>query len=77
MKEINIENKQKYLDDNYPFVGTPKLTDQKQCIHCEKIITIGDYKVIQVDKEVEFICCPNAPECNGTVIDWMDIDCEQ
>jgi hypothetical protein len=22
----------------------------------------------------EFICCPNAPDCDGTVIDWFPAD---
>ncbi|MDP3914008.1 MAG: hypothetical protein Q8R96_09760 [Bacteroidota bacterium] len=74
MQEIIIENKQKYLDENYPFVDIPKLSDQKLCIHCDKVIKVVDYKVIQIKSGHEFICCPNAPECNGTVIDWIDID---
>jgi hypothetical protein len=45
MKEIKIEDKQKYLEENYPFTNPPKLTDKKRCIHCKKEITIGDYKV--------------------------------
>lgn len=46
MQEIIIENKQKYLDENYPFTDTPNLSDQKLCIHCDKVIKVGDYKVI-------------------------------
>lgn len=74
MEEIIITNKKKYLDDNYPFVGTPKLTDKKRCIHCNEIITVGDFKVYKINNEVELIYCPNAPECNGTLIDWIDLD---
>lgn len=74
MKEIIIENKEKYLTDNYPFEETPKLTDQKRCIHCDSIITVGDYKVFKDKSGFEFICCPNAPECDGTVIDWVHTD---
>ena len=33
MQEVVIKNKQKYLDDNYPFEDAPKLTDKKPCIH--------------------------------------------
>ena len=73
MKEIIIKDKQKYLQDNYPFEGVPKLTDKKHCIHCDNDIVVGDYKVFLEDGE-EFIYCPNAPECDGTVIDWMDIE---
>ena len=73
MKEIIIKDKQKYLQENFPFDGDLKLTDKKHCIHCDKDIIIGDFKVFLVGGD-EFICCPNAPECNGTVIDWMDIE---
>ena len=74
MKELLITDKQKYLEENYPFVNVPKLTDQKRCIHCDSIITVKDYKVF-VDKDgEEYIYCPNAPECNGTVIDWIEPD---
>ena len=74
MKEIIIEDKQKYLEKNYPFEDTPKLTDEKQCIHCGRIITVGDFKVFKDKDGEEFIYCPNAPDCNGTVIDWFNID---
>jgi hypothetical protein len=71
MEEMIIKNKQKYLEDNYPFKGTIRLTDKKRCIHCNKIIIVGDYKVNKAEDGFEFICCPNAPDCNGTVIDWF------
>lgn len=74
MKEINISDKQKYLDENYPFVDIPKLTDKKRCIHCEKIIVVGDFKVFKDKSGDEYIFCPNAPECNGTLIDWFPVD---
>jgi hypothetical protein len=74
MEEVLIKNKQKYLNDNYPFEDIPKLTDKKRCIHCDAVITVGDYKVFKDKRGDEFISCPNAPSCNGTVIDWFDID---
>ncbi|MFT3704621.1 MAG: hypothetical protein QM802_19810 [Agriterribacter sp.] len=73
MKEILIEDKQSYLDANYPFEDVPQLTDKKHCIHCDKDITVGDYKVFIDEDGDEFISCPNAPECDGTVIDWGKI----
>jgi hypothetical protein len=33
---------------------------------------VGDFKVFADEEEFEYICCPNAPDCDGTVIDWMD-----
>jgi len=74
MKEIEIKDKEKYLEDNYPFEGIPHLTDKKRCIHCNEIITVGDFKVYKDNSGFEFICCPHAPECDGSVIDWIDLD---
>lgn len=74
MDEIIIKNKQKYLNDNYPFEDAPKLTDKKRCIHCDEIIKVGDFKVFKDKQGEEFIYCPNAPECDGTVIDWFNHD---
>ncbi|MGV3686186.1 MAG: hypothetical protein ACO1NS_11205 [Daejeonella sp.] len=74
MEEIIVNNKQKYLQDNYPFDDVPALTDKKKCIHCGTIITVGDYKVFNDDIGQELIFCPNAPDCDGTVIDWFDVD---
>ena len=75
MKEIIIIDKQKYLNENYPFEEIPKLTDTRLCIHCNKIITVEDFKVFKEEDEdsFEYICCPNTPECNGTLIDWMEV----
>lgn len=74
MKEINITDKQKYFEEHYPFVNPPKLEDKKRCIHCERVIIVGDFKVFKDRRGDEFICCPNAPECDGTLIDWFDLD---
>ena len=72
MNELKIENKQEYFDQNYPFEDPPKLTDQKRCIHCDNIITVGDFKVFKDKEGEEYICCPNAPDCDGSVIDWIN-----
>lgn len=75
---IEVKDKLKYLKKHYPFEDVPSLLDKKLCIHCDQIITVGDYKV-QVEynfftgKEEEYIVCPNAPECSGTLIDWISV----
>lgn len=74
MEELLIANKQEYLEDNYPFVDIPKLTDRKRCIHCDTVFVVEDFKVYKNKTGDEFICCPNAPECSGTVIDWFDLE---
>lgn len=72
MKEVEIEDRQKYLTENYPFEEVPKMHDKKRCIHCDSIIVVGDYKVFVDEGGEEYIYCPNAPKCNGTIIDWID-----
>ncbi|MEJ0029738.1 MAG: hypothetical protein WDO15_04930 [Bacteroidota bacterium] len=74
MTELKVEDKQKYLNKNYPFPNPPKLTEMRECIHCNNIFTVGDFKVFQDDEGQEYICCPHAPECDGTVIDWFTLD---
>jgi len=73
MEEVFIKDKQKYFRENYPFQGLPKLTDKKRCIHCDEEIIVGDFKVFKDEDGEELIFCPNAPRCDGTVIDWFDI----
>ncbi len=75
ISEISIPQagKQKFLDENYPFQGVPRLDDLKVCIHCNQVIRVGDFKVIRIDSDdFNYICCPNYPDCDGTVIDWID-----
>lgn len=74
MKEVTISNKKEYLEKNYPFEGIPELYDRKRCIHCGENIVVGNYKVFKGSDGMEYICCPNAPECDGTVIDWIRIE---
>lgn len=74
MNEIIINDKLAYLKENYPFGNIPNLTDTRRCIHCGKVITVGDFKVYKDKAGEEYICCPNTPDCNGTVIDWINVD---
>lgn len=69
-----IENKEEYLKENYPFGNIPELTEKRHCIHCGNDILVGDYQVLIESSGAEFIVCPNAPECTGSVIDWMSTD---
>ncbi len=73
MKEIFIINRERFFLENYPFLGVPKLTDKRECIHCGKVITVGNYKIYENEVGFQFICCPNSPECDGTVIDWVAV----
>ncbi|MDY7396338.1 hypothetical protein UMM65_13890 [Aureibaculum sp. 2210JD6-5] len=73
MRELEIKDKQRYLTESYPFAEVPELADRKKCIHCDSSIIVGNYKVFTNELGEELIYCPNAPECDGTVIDWIDI----
>ncbi|MGK0489388.1 MAG: hypothetical protein ACJAXB_002585 [Candidatus Endobugula sp.] len=74
MTEVKIENKQKYFDKNYIFENPPKLTDKRRCIHCDTIFIVANFKVFKDKTGFEYICCPNSPDCDGTVIDWFRLE---
>jgi hypothetical protein len=65
------------LKEIYPFNDVHNLTDKRRCIHCDTIFTIGNYKVFKDRSGDEFICCPNAPDCDGTVIEWFGVEDHQ
>jgi hypothetical protein len=69
------EQKADYLRRTYPFLEVPKLTDVMRCIHCDKTFIVGDFKVL-IQKNEEYIVCPNSPECSGSCIDWQYADQE-
>ena len=73
MKILQPVNKAEYLEKNYPFHPAPELTDKKICLHCREEITVGDFKV-ELSEGEQFIVCPNAPKCDGNVMDWVNLD---
>lgn len=74
MEEVFVPDKQKFINEEYPFEDAPKLTDKFRCLHCGEVITVGDYKVFRDETGEDYIYCPNAPECNGSIIDWVDVN---
>lgn len=68
MKFKEIKNKESYLKKNGLF--DVKLTDKRCCLHCGKDFIVGDYKVM-IEDGVELIVCPNAPDCDGNMLDWV------
>ena len=76
MEEVIITDKQAFLEEQYPFTPVPGLDEVYRCIHCIEVIRVRDFKVFKGRDGFLFICCPNAPACNGTVIDWMPLDME-
>ena len=73
MKEIKIEDKEQYLKEHQGGEA-PDILDKKKCLHCGAVFYVGEYKVFLVDNEIEYICCPKAPECDGKVWDWIPPD---
>lgn len=68
-------DKEKFLKENSPF--EIDINEERECIHCGEIIKVRDYKVEKcfIDKEqVLLICCPNAPRCDGYIIDWFKLE---
>jgi len=55
-------------------VGVPRLDEKRRCIHCNRIFRVGDYKVYRDRSDMEFIVCPDSPEYDGTLIDWIPVD---
>lgn len=75
--EIQPEDKAVFLKQHYIFAEVPDLEDVKLCIHCDKTFKVRDYKsVIDLfdEEPVPLIVCPNAPDCDGTMIDWMRVE---
>jgi len=71
VEEVKIENKEQYFNAHYPFGEPPKLSEKRRCLHCDSIFVISDYKVFRDENGSELICCPHAPSCDGTIIDWF------
>ena len=75
MEEVFVQDKQQFLNENHPTGPVPELTQQFRCLHCGEIITVGDYRVFKEKGDnFQYISCPNAPECGGTVIYWIPVD---
>lgn len=69
-KEISdMSEKKAYLEKHWSSID---FNDKKTCIHCSQQIKVSDFK-IEVLNGFEYICCPNAPQCDGTIIDWMPL----
>ncbi|WEK33567.1 MAG: hypothetical protein P0Y53_13835 [Candidatus Pseudobacter hemicellulosilyticus] len=71
MEEVFIRDKALYIKFKYPFSDIPALTDKRLCMVCHKEFVVGDYKVYRDAKGNEIVRCANAPECEGTVLDWV------
>jgi hypothetical protein len=64
------QNERKAVLNRFNPFADYELTDRRFCHLCEQNITVGDYKLERIDG-LYYICCPNAPKCNGTIIHWF------
>jgi len=60
----NEQEKRNYFELNKIFDNL--YDERKDCLHCGQTISVADYNVVD-----DYICCPNYPDCDGTIIDWM------
>lgn len=66
--EIPLDEKEEFFNShNFRGLG---YNDEYCCIHCNEIIKVSDFKVEKLN-DFLYISCPNAPTCDGTIIDFM------
>ena len=68
-RELYIKDKQKYLEQYSPVDGHTNLENKRKCMQCESVFLIKDYKVV-AGPEIDYICCPYYPYCDGDILDW-------
>lgn len=70
--EIPTEERKEFFE-KHNFFSDMNYDSKRYCIHCHEIITVSEYK-IELLNDIKYICCPNAPSCTGTLIDFMPED---
>jgi len=68
VRELYIKDKRTYFNEHSPMKYD--FDSKVECIHCESVFPIKDYKVI-AGMNNEYIVCKNHPICDGTVCDWL------
>jgi len=67
--EIPQEERKEFFE-KHNFLPDMNYNSKRCCIHCNKIIAVSEYKIELLD-DIKYICCPHAPSCTGTLIDFM------
>ena len=70
---IPEEDKEIVLEQIYPFLPIPKLTDGIYDLHADKTFEVREFRVTW-EHGMNYLVSPYYPESGGTVIDWMDED---
>ena len=73
---IPPEDKQKLLEQLYPFVGTPSLEDTLLDIHENREFVVRDFKVVR-EGGMNMLVSPYYYNSGGSVIDWVPPDDEE
>lgn len=72
-----LDEKKKYYEEHNIF-KTNFWDKEVKCNHCNKVFNFNDFKVIREKSECsqdehEYIVCKHYPECDGTLIDMVEI----
>ena len=70
---IPYEDKQKVLEELYPFVKVPSLDKEFIDIHTNKKFKVRDY-IVTREGDGNWLATPYYAEAGGTVLDWTDED---
>ena len=76
-----LDEKKKYYAEHNIF-KTNLWNKKVKCNHCGKVFNFNDFKVIcekpdYSEEEHEYIVCKHYPECDGTLIDMVEINNEE
>ena len=70
---IPEEQKDRVLEDMYPFEPIPKLTDMMFDLHEERPFQVREFRVVR-GKSMDYLVSPYFFKSGGTVMDWMPPD---
>lgn len=69
-RELYIKDKEGYIKNHSPIEGHDDFEGKRKCLQCNAVFLVKDYKVV-AGPEIDFICCPNYPKCDGDILDWV------
>lgn len=74
--QILGEHKKQILEKEGNIIYRPlKLVSKVRCLHCGDVYNYEDAKiVITPGHNAPHVCCKNFPECNGTIMDFINED---
>lgn len=70
---IPEEEKDRVLEDMYPFEPIPKLTDMMFDLYEEESFQVWEFRVVR-GKSMDYLVSPYFFNSGGTVVDWMPPD---